>query len=243
MKKLRQEYKKIKDDLNMTGRGRTMWKFYNKLNDILGNRPATHPPVVLGTTDDSVLTIGEENDETLEENDAAESDKSVGNVEGENTGDVEDPDPEPHSRSTTPMPSSSTGIKGKKRKRAKGEVIEDLVNKVKTVLEGLKESNNMFLDLEEKRMKFEEQQRREERQFQLQMMLMLLGAGQPPSHPPSHPTDAHVQYFQCSHHIAINHHSTAQGLQKETMHSIQNKMDERMAAVRVPNLIIVIQVN
>lgn len=76
VKKLCQEYKKIKDGHNMTGRGRT-WKFYDKLNNILGNRPATWPPVVLDTADDSILTVEEENDEVLDENDAAESGKSV----------------------------------------------------------------------------------------------------------------------------------------------------------------------
>ena len=70
--------------------------------------------------------------------------------------------------------------------------MEDLVAKVvKTVSEGMKESGKMFLELEEKRMKFEEQQRREGRQFQLQMMQMLLGS----SHQSSQPTDPHAQYF------------------------------------------------
>ena len=40
---------------------------------------------------------------------------------------------------------------GKKRKQCKGEVMEDLVTKVvKCVSEGLKESDKMFLELEEK---------------------------------------------------------------------------------------------
>ena len=49
VKKLRQEYKKIKDGHNQTGRGRTKWKFYDQINELLGNRPATRPPVVLET--------------------------------------------------------------------------------------------------------------------------------------------------------------------------------------------------
>ena len=44
VKKLRQVYKKIKDKHNLTGRGRTTWKFYEPLDDILGTQPATHPP-------------------------------------------------------------------------------------------------------------------------------------------------------------------------------------------------------
>ena len=64
-----------------------------------------------------------------------------------------------HSRPSTPI-----NVKGNKRKRSKGEVIEDVMSKVMiSVAEGLKESVKMFLELEEKRMKFEEQQKREER--------------------------------------------------------------------------------
>ena len=51
---------------------------------------------------------------------------------------------------------------------------------VKAATDGLKESE-MFVEPKEKRMKFEERQKREERQFQLQMMQMLVG----PAHPPS----------------------------------------------------------
>ena len=66
---------------------------------------------------------------------------------------------------------------------------------MKTVSEALKESDKLLLELEEKWVKFEEQQRREERQFQLQMMQMLVGSTHPPSHPPTHPNDPHAQYF------------------------------------------------
>ena len=61
---------------------------------------------------------------------------------------------------------------------------------MKLVTDGLKESDNMFLELGEKR-KSEEQQRREERQFQLQMMQMLVGS----SHQPHAHANPHSQYF------------------------------------------------
>ena len=64
---------------------------------------------------------------------------------------------------------------------------------MKSVTEGLKESDKMLLELEEKRMKFEEQQKREERQFQLQMMQILVGSSN--SRPPPRPTDPHSQYY------------------------------------------------
>ena len=82
---------------------------------------------------------------------------------------------------------SESGIKGRKRKRSKGEVVEQVVKKVmKTVTEGMKECDRMFMEMEEKRMQFEEQQKREERQFQLQLMQMIFGRSSP-HHPPGHP--------------------------------------------------------
>lgn len=49
VKKLRQEYKKNKDNNGLTGRGRGKWRFFDALDEVLGNRPATCPPVVLDT--------------------------------------------------------------------------------------------------------------------------------------------------------------------------------------------------
>ena len=51
VKKLRQEYKKIKDKRNLTSCGRTEWKFFSKLDEILGALPVTRPPVLLETLD------------------------------------------------------------------------------------------------------------------------------------------------------------------------------------------------
>ena len=74
-------------------------------------------------------------------------------------------------------------------------MIDDLVWKVvNTMLEGLKESDKTFLELEEKRMKFEEQQKREERQFQMQVLV----ASAPPR---SLPPDPHVEYLPTYHHM------------------------------------------
>ena len=41
IKKLKSEYQKVKDHNNETGRNRKKWKFYDALNDVLGNRPTT----------------------------------------------------------------------------------------------------------------------------------------------------------------------------------------------------------
>ena len=49
--RIRQEYKKIKDNHNLTGCGRIEWKYFEKLDKILGIRPATRPQVLLETLD------------------------------------------------------------------------------------------------------------------------------------------------------------------------------------------------
>ena len=82
-----------------------------------------------------------------------------------------------HIRSATPE--TCTAIKEKKRKRTKGQILETAVAKLMhTVTESWKESNQMSVQLD-KRMKNEQEQKREERKLQLQMMQMLVGSSQP----------------------------------------------------------------
>uniref|UniRef100_A0A1X7TGZ1 Uncharacterized protein n=1 Tax=Amphimedon queenslandica TaxID=400682 RepID=A0A1X7TGZ1_AMPQE len=54
IKILEKDYKKVKDKNTLTGTGTTVWKFYDAVSDILGNKPATHPPVVIDTSVESV---------------------------------------------------------------------------------------------------------------------------------------------------------------------------------------------
>ena len=49
---VKKEYKKIKDGHKETGNKRKQWKFYDRINDIMGNRPYVTPPVVLDTLQD-----------------------------------------------------------------------------------------------------------------------------------------------------------------------------------------------
>lgn len=51
MKKLRQKYKVEKDKSNRSGRGRNKpWKFFRRMDEILGHRPYTQPPVCLDSS-------------------------------------------------------------------------------------------------------------------------------------------------------------------------------------------------
>ena len=64
VKKLCQEYKKIKDKQNLTDRGRTEWKYFSKLDDILAAHPATHPAVLLETLDSQPIPSDHGSDKT-----------------------------------------------------------------------------------------------------------------------------------------------------------------------------------
>ena len=55
MKKLKLDYRKIKDKHNKTGQGRKNWKHLDALDSILGHRPTTKPAVVLDTSSDQLF--------------------------------------------------------------------------------------------------------------------------------------------------------------------------------------------
>ena len=59
IKNLKSIYRDIKDHNGETGRGRKTCKFYKELDEILGHRPASIPPVVLdsGTTSITTTTL------------------------------------------------------------------------------------------------------------------------------------------------------------------------------------------
>lgn len=70
----------------------------------------------------------------------------------------------------------STVIKGKTRKRTREDRMESMMTAVvKEVVDSQQKSDIMFLELEEKCMKFEAEQKKEEREFQMRMMAMLCG--------------------------------------------------------------------
>ena len=87
------------------------------------------------------------------------------------------------------------GSQQRKRKRSKGDKGDasttELISKLLKVQE---ESDKRLLQLEEKRLQFEErqlekeaQQRKEEREFQLRMMQLMMGEGYGQSQPHYHP--------------------------------------------------------
>ena len=53
IKKLSMEYKKVKDNNNQTGNNRKTCKFYERLDNVLGNKPAMRPPIVIDSFESS----------------------------------------------------------------------------------------------------------------------------------------------------------------------------------------------
>ena len=171
VKKLHQEYKKIKDGHNLTGHGRTQWKYYDKLDKILGSRSATRPRVLLETLESQPkepssdeTNIGDlEDDYNNSHSSTSAADGGISdNLDGsEPSGSVTasvSGTPSRHSGHSDSQESEDvdkrggSGIKGKKRKRSKGEVLENVMIKVvKTMTDGMKSSDKMFTELEEKR--------------------------------------------------------------------------------------------
>ena len=142
VKKLCQEYKKIKDKQNLTGCGRTEWKYFNKLDEILGTRLATCPPVLLETQDSQPILSDHDGDETdVEEaqEGSVQDHSSTGVTDDHDVSDNQNGSsnstvgmsgtpPSHHGSSSSSAKEDSdeisttgkAGIKGKKRKRSKG---------------------------------------------------------------------------------------------------------------------------
>ena len=215
IKKLRQEYKKRKDDKNKSGASNLPWTFYEAIDSILGHRPATCPPVTIDssrsapTLDNSSVDDPEE--EKVSDSPAAHPAIVLDSPDRDNPGtsqlDVSSDSAVVSSR----MPAARvhsippTGPPPKKRKISKSEAT---VNAVQAVVDQLivtqKESEKTFAQLEERRLDLdakmlEMEKKRQEQEFLLmrQMMGMLSERiGQFP-HPGGFmpPTAARAQQF------------------------------------------------
>ena len=67
LKKLKGDYRKIKDKQHKTGEGRKEWEYFEAIDSVLGHKPATNPPVVIDTSRDNIdiTTDGSSTDELL----------------------------------------------------------------------------------------------------------------------------------------------------------------------------------
>ncbi|XP_065895990.1 myb/SANT-like DNA-binding domain-containing protein 7 [Dysidea avara] len=85
VKKLKGEYKKIKDGLKQTGNNRKTCKFFEELDEVMGTKPAIAPPVLLDTFS-TLTTESSDNEEAYQRNDEESLNNSLtsgGSVDGD----------------------------------------------------------------------------------------------------------------------------------------------------------------
>ena len=63
IKKLKGEYKKLKDKCGKTGEGRRYWDYFEAMDSILGHKAATHPQVIIDTMAEDIEPGPEEEEE------------------------------------------------------------------------------------------------------------------------------------------------------------------------------------
>ena len=140
LKKLKAEYRKIKDKKGKTGEGKKDWDFFEPIDAVLGHKPATQPAVVIDTLTD--------NDVDLDGVESVSESTSTSKIDV-----VEEP-----GTSNTP--------RSKKHKRSKTDAFETALGSVvNKMLEAQNESEQRLLEFEEKRMKMEEAQRIQDREL------------------------------------------------------------------------------
>jgi len=203
IKKLRGDYRKIKDAIKETGNEnkRKKSKYFEKMNEVLHDKHSITPPVILDTSASASTTNDlEEVSEIEKEEDI--TDETV----GDKNSTKDDVDREAKDNGETAVvkkdddmkPKITAGVK--RKKQAKYDKIEQVIEKMYGKISSQQaESDRIFADLEEKRMKLEhemlkmqqdrqreeseraERQRREDREFQLRMITMMYGQQQYPN--------------------------------------------------------------
>lgn len=193
VKKLKGEYRKIKDKHNKTGTGRKKWKFFDVLDSALGNKPATKPPLLIDTlADGESEQLQREEDECSVQEITEAGYSSSSSVDtprkmDETKGTIAPSEVKDESKEGLGIDVKSKQDLKPSKKRGRDDRMEKIMSGiVDKVMKSQEESDRKFLALEEKRIRLEEHQmereermKREEREFQLRMMSMLMGGSRP----------------------------------------------------------------
>ena len=90
-RKLKLEYRKIKDTRKKTGTGRKEWRYFEEMDAVLGHKPATQPPVVVESGEAAATEI-------------PAGDEEIGENVAEDTSEIKPDESESSSsRSETPV--------------------------------------------------------------------------------------------------------------------------------------------
>lgn len=176
IKKLRQQYKKVKDKIRQTGQqGRqhliSKFVYFNALDNILGNRPATEPMVVIDSLSgksevDVESNVSESDHEGKEEQEAElwESDMKESEARESSTTTVASNEDSSSSKDVIVVKKEDKVdvkpiVSNKKKQKRQLEVMQDTMKGlIKEVVDAQKASDKMYVELEEKRLKMEEAQ-------------------------------------------------------------------------------------
>ena len=201
IKKLRQQYKKVKDKIRQTGQqGRqhliSKFVYFNALDNILGNRPATEPMVVIDSFSgksevDVESNVSESDHEGKEEQEAElwESDMKESEARQSSTTTVVSNEDSGSSKDVIVVKKEDKVnvkpiVSNKKKRKRQLEVMQDTMKGlIKEVVDAQKASDKMYVELEEKRLKMEEAQlereskmRRDDQEFQMRVLQMITGS-------------------------------------------------------------------
>ena len=152
IKKLRAEYKKVKNNNNQTGNNRKTCKFYEKLDNVLGSKPATRPSIVIDSFESS------------SGNNSCDSQKSDDDESASNNEQTLDLSTEKSEEKSPPsdLSSDQTGEHHDKKplakkKRSRDEKMEKAMGTlVSGITKAISSSDERFIQLEEKRIKLDE---------------------------------------------------------------------------------------
>lgn len=196
-KKLKTEYRKVKDKRQVTGEGRKKWKFLEAMDNVLADKPSTQPSTLIDTSISSNDGTPEPCPEPNEDNDAeggnadnndalsSAGEIPIGSHSDENDNTITTSD---ESISDKDAATTSKVEKGqfrspiqKSKKRTREDQFEQII---KGMFDGLSKAHELnserFLALEEKRLKLEEQimkneekLRKEEKEFQMMWNMVM----------------------------------------------------------------------
>ena len=221
-KKLKAEYRKIKDRHNVTGKGRSKWRFFDAMDEVFGHKHSTQPPVVLDTSDEAPMEPPLTVSDADSDDEAGTSSNTTPTADKLGTSTDSEPHvippgaPKKHTDKQGSLTESEAHLrkkpmkKEKKKRPREGETVMSLL--IDKLVEAQDASDIRQMELEEKRMKFEErvmereeQRRREERHFQMQMMSMMMGRApahvvpRPPPATTFSPPGLHMENPQIHH--------------------------------------------
>ena len=114
MKKLKSEYRKVKDGHNKTGTGQSSWRFLDAIDAVIGDKPATKPPVVIDSLEDNGVAAAsvqlvDVDEESAGKEDSDQCSSALAIVENESKCVFKLSDRPVKSRSATPISEEKKG--------------------------------------------------------------------------------------------------------------------------------------